>query len=696
MFEPQLIKRFGFLIILLCFINLKTEGQNDQLSNAIEIEESIESIIAANPDLSDAQLNEITERLNAIYQSKVDINTSDLRVFTELLLLNDIQIQAILVHRNKYGKYAALYELQTVNSIELSDIKRILPYLKPIGIEGVTPFDWNMLYKGNKTILARYTKLLQDQKGYLGDEPKYLGSNERYSIRFRHVVPGRVSIGFGMEKDAGEPFSRKYNDLFFDFTTFHIYLENVNKLVKRVVIGDFQASAGQGLILFSGYGFGKSAFTTAVKKNERSLRPSTSLNEINALRGAGVELNIAKNTSFMVFGSIRRSDGNAIIPDSIENDQEQIISSLQMAGLHRTLSEIEDKGYVKQITAGSTLKYAGTKFSIGINTVYDKLDKSLQPSDRGYNKYYFSGKEALNSSVDYTYFLRNVVLFGETAVNPAKSIATVNGALIGLHPKVSLALMFRHLPKEYYSLHGKVFSDQTATTNETGFYIGTEIKPSPRFVINAYADFYKHSWPTFQADGPSEGNSYLIKLSYQKRKKWDTYIQFRYQSEQVTGTNDVLIPALFSREKADIRFHFNRKVGNYLAWSSRFDYVHLILPGDNTENSYLMYQELWARPLGKPFSGFIRFAVFNVESYQSRIYSYEHYMAYDSRNLQFEGIGNRFVSGVRWKFFNGITIEASYNATKYSDRTAIGSGNDQILGNLRSEFRAQVRYGFGD
>lgn len=168
------------------------------------------------------------------------------------------------------------------------------------------------------------------------------------------------------------------------------------------------------------------------------MRPSTSLNEINALRGAGVELNIAKNTSFMIFGSIRRSDGNAIIPDSIENDQEQIISSLQMAGLHRTLSEIEDKGYVKQITAGSTLKYAGTKFSIGLNTVYDKLDKSLQPSDRGYNKYYFSGKEALNSSVDYTYFLRNVVLFGETAINPAKSIATVNGALIGLHPKVSL------------------------------------------------------------------------------------------------------------------------------------------------------------------------------------------------------------------------------------------------------------------
>ena len=691
-----MIIRHYILLIFLLSGAAHLSAQSDQLSNSIEIEESIESIIAANPELSDAQLNEITERLSSIYNNKLDINTSDLIVFTELLLLNDIQIRAIINHRLKYGKFAALYELQTVPGMEVSDIKRILPFLRPIGIEGVTPFRWDMLYKGNKTILARYTKVLQDQDGYLGDEPKYLGSNERYSIRFRHVVPGRVSIGFGMEKDAGEPFSRKYNDLYFDFTTFHIYLENINRVVKRVVVGDFQASAGQGLILFSGYGFGKSAFTTAVKRNERSLRPSTSLNEINALRGAGIELNVAKNTTLMVFGSLRNSDGNAVIPDSIDNDEEQIISSLQMAGLHRTLAEIEDKGYVKQLTTGATLKHSTSRFSVGLNAVYDKLNKSLRPSDRVYNRYYFSGNEALNASVDYTYFMRNVVFFGETAINPSKSIATVDGALIGLHPKVSLAVMFRHLPKEYYSLHGKVFADQTATTNETGIYFGTEIKPTPRFVINAYADFYKHSWPTFAADGPSEGNSYLLKLSYQKRKKWDSYIQFRYQSEQISGISDVLIPALFFRQKADIRLHFNKKVGNYLAWSSRFDYVHLKLPGDRTEQGYLMYQELWAKPLGKPYSCFVRFATFNIDSYQSRIYSYEHYVAYDSRNLQFDGVGNRFVAGARWKFFNGISLEASYNVTKYSDRVEIGSGNDLIIGPLRSEIRAQVRYGFGD
>lgn len=670
--------------------------EEGSLGNSIIMDEIIESILASNPELTDAQLNELTERLSTLSRNKLDINSSDLRVLVELLLLNEMQVFAIVSHRERYGKYAAIYELQTVPNVDVADIRRIMPFLRDIGIEGVSPFRWNMLYKGDKTLLMRYSRVLEDQAGYLGDAPKYLGSPDRFSVRFRHVVPGRVSIGLGAEKDAGEPFDTRYNPLYFDFTTFHIYLENVNRKIRRIVIGDFQASAGQGLILFSGYGFGRSAFTTAVKRNERSLRPSTSLNEINAFRGAGIELNLTRHISLTAFGSMRNSDGNAVIPDSIDNDEEQVISSLQMAGLHRTANEIEDKGYIRQLTTGGSLRYTSGRFSVGLNSVYDRLSKPLRPTDRVYNRFYFKGSEALNSSVDYTFYLKNVVLYGETAINPAGAIATVDGALVGLHPKVSLALLFRHMPKEYYSLHGKVFADQTVTTNETGVYAGLEIKPDPRLVINVYADFFMHSWPTFNADGPSEGSAYLFKAAYQKRKKWDAYIQFRYQSEQVSGISDALIPPLFFRRKTDIRMHFNKKVGNYLVWSSRLDYNHMNLPGDRDEDGYLMYQELWAKPLGKPVSGFIRFAHFNIDSYQSRIYSYEHYVAYDSRNIPFDGVGNRLVSGVRWKLHNGIVLEASYNRTKYTDRDVIGSGNDRITGAVRSEIRAQIRYGFGD
>jgi hypothetical protein len=676
---------------LTLYSQVETAKPDDILLNEI-----IESIIASNPELSEAQLNDLTERVAVLSNNKVDINTSDLKVLVELLLLNELQLKAILLHRELYGKFISIYELQSIASMEVEDIRRIMPFIRPFGMEGVSPFKWNMLYKGSKTLMIRYGRILQDQAGYLGDAPKYLGSQDQFSVRLRHVVPGRVSIGVGAEKDVGEPFNSKYNKLLFDFTTFHIYLEKVNKRIQSIAIGDFQASMGQGLILFSGYGFGRSSFSTAVKRNERSLRPSTSLNEINALRGVGIELNLTSRISFMTFASLRKSDGNAILPDSISSDLEEIVSSIQISGLHRTESEIRNKGHINQFTSGASLKYNHKRMSLGLNVVYDKLDKRLNPTDRIYNRFYFKGKEAMNSSVNYTFYLKNVVLYGETGCNPEGAVATVNGALIGLHPKVNMALLFRYLPKEYYSLHGKVFSDQTATTNETGFYAGVEIKPNPRLLINAYADLFKHEWPTFAANGPSEGIAYLIKAAYQVRKKWDAYIQVRYQSEEVKGIGSEIIPPLYARQKTDIRLHLNKKVSNLMTWSSRLDFNHMQLPGDKDEYGYLMYQELWAKPLGKPFSGFVRFSYFNIDSYQSRIYSYEHYQAYDSRNIGFDGVGNRFVTGLRWKFYNGIVLEASYNMTRYINKKTIGSGNDKIDGPLRSEIRAQIRYGFGD
>lgn len=688
--------RFVILCLLILAVGVISAQDDATLPDGEVIENVIESILAANPELSEAQINDITDRLTLLAQDKVDLNNSDLRIFEELLLLNELQVRSIVLHRQLYGAFISLYELQSVPILEITDIRRIWPFLKDIGLPGVSPFSWKMLYKGSKTLLARYAHVLEEPAGYAGDAPKYLGSRDQVSLRLRHVVPGRVSIGVGVEKDAGEPLNTTYNPLLFDFVTFHVYLEQVSKRIKRIALGDFQVSAGQGLIMFSGYGFGRSAFTTSIKRNERSIRPSTSLNEINALRGAAVEVALNDRLQVVAFASLRKSDGTLIIPDSISNDLDEVISSLQMSGLHRTESEIRNKGHIDQITTGGSLKYTGNKLQLGLNAVYDHLSKRLDPTDRVYNRFYFKGKEALNASFDYTYYFRNMIFYGETAINPEGAIATVDGMLIGLHPKVNLAMLFRHLPKEYYSLHGKVFSDQSQTTNEIGFYTGLEIKPTPRFVINIYADFFRHDWPTFSANGPSEGSAYLIKASYQKRKFWDGYLQVRYQSEQVSGTSDALIPPLYFRHKTDLRLHFNKKVSSLMTWSSRFDYNFMKLPGDRKENGYLMYQELWFKPLGKPYNGFVRVSHFNIDSYQSRIYSYEHYQAYDSRNVAFEGVGNRLVTGIRWKFHNGLVLEASYNMTKYTDRDQIGSGNDKINGPLKSEIRAQIRYGFND
>jgi hypothetical protein len=50
-------------------------------------------------------------------------------------------------------------------------------------------------------------------------------------------------------------------------------LQRYKSWLPAVMIGDFNASFGQGLIMHSGFGAGKSSFVTSIKKTGYTLRP---------------------------------------------------------------------------------------------------------------------------------------------------------------------------------------------------------------------------------------------------------------------------------------------------------------------------------------------------------------------------------------------------------------------------------------
>lgn len=653
----------------------------------------IESIVIANPDLPDNVINDIEIRLSSLYQNKIDLNSDDLGALSSLYLLSGTQVADIQSHIAKYGKLISFLELQSVPSMSLDDILRIKPFLKEIDDNRNTPFHISMLYDGTKQLAVRYVRGLEEKKGYTGESPPYLGSPDRLMINLRHASSSRVRWGLSLEKDAGEPLSRQYNKLYFDFVSFYLNLRNPVKRVNNIVIGDFQASMGQGLVMQSGYGFGKSAFSTNIKKSGMELRSSTGVNEIDALRGVGADIKLTKDVRLLAFASLRKTDGNVLEIDTLDPEfQEYSFSSFQTSGLHRTLSELADRRQIDQVTAGGSIQYRKNSFSIGINGVGDWLDKKFAVTDRIYNRFYFSGDHAWNSSIDYSYSLNNFHFFGEAAMNDKKSIAFIQGLMLGLHSKASLAILYRNLPIRYYALHGNAFTDQSSPTNEKGLYIGLEIRPITYLVINSYADFYRHDWATFQATAPSTGHDYLVKISYQKRKKWDTYLQLKYSNDEVDGSSNEIVPGLSQRSRLNLRAHFSQKIGNLLTWNSRVEWMMYRLSDVPDEHGSLIYQEFWLRPMGKPFSGFVRFTFFNTDSYNSRIYAYEHYVAYDSRNTPFYGDGNRFNAGLRYKFRKGFNLEAAYNITKYKNALTIGSGNEEIKGSVTSEIRLQCRY----
>ena len=88
------------------------------------------------------------------------------------------------------------------------------------------------------------------------------------------------------EKDRGEEFFTGSNKQGFDFYSAHLFIKDYNRTIKAIAIGDYAVSFGQGLILYSGFGAGKSSYVMNIKRTVPGCCGTyTSVNESNFQRG---------------------------------------------------------------------------------------------------------------------------------------------------------------------------------------------------------------------------------------------------------------------------------------------------------------------------------------------------------------------------------------------------------------------------
>jgi hypothetical protein len=100
------------------------------------------------------------------------------------------------------------------------------------------------------------------------------------------------------------------------------------------------------------------------------------------------------------------------------------------------------------------------------------------------------------------------------------------------------------------------------------------------------------------------------------------------------------------------------------------------------------------KQLSSPISFAARYALFETDSYYSRIYAYENDVLYAFSIPAYNGRGSRFYISAKYHIARGIDFWLRYAQTFYSDRNEIGSSKEQINGNTKSEIKAQLRLKF--
>ena len=206
--------------------------------------------------------NTLFESLADYLRKPLNINKADEEDLRDLLLLNDVQIAGLLRHRAIAGDLISVYELQSVPGFTPEIIRALMPYITTGGdLDDYQVSIKEMLRDGSNELFLRWARVLEPQKGFSPPadtaDSRYLGDPNQYYLRYRHSYGTKLSIGLTAEKDRGEQFFSGANRYGFDFYSAHIALRNYNRSIKALVLGDYSVSFGQGLIMLTGFNYGK-------------------------------------------------------------------------------------------------------------------------------------------------------------------------------------------------------------------------------------------------------------------------------------------------------------------------------------------------------------------------------------------------------------------------------------------------------
>ncbi|WP_225869620.1 helix-hairpin-helix domain-containing protein [Pedobacter psychroterrae] len=673
-----------FILLFILFSCDSCMAQEDELIK--DIVESFAENLSEDYDLS-----ELIEQLHYLRKHPINLNNTRPAELKKLVFLSALQISNLFAHLNSNGKLIDVLELQGINGFDAATITRIIPFVR-IGqrtlLADATVND--LIKSGNNDLMLRYGQIIQTQKGFK-DLPgsRYLGSAEKLLLRYRYSYVDAVSISLVAEKDAGEQLWRGAIGL--DHLSGNIGFYNLNKVVDKVIVGDYALQFGQGLTLWSGFAFGKGPDVTSVASKDVGLRPYSSSNEASFLRGIASTLHLNRHVALTPFVSFRKLDASLKFPA----EGGATLQNINISGLHRTLTELKNQKSLKQNVYGGALKYVSSNLHIGLVGYHSIYQHEFITGTQLYNKYAFIGKKLFNTGAHYNYTLGNIYLYGEAAHSVKGGWAIVNGAMTSLSPKVSVVLLFRNYDRDYHSFLSNGVGEGSEISNEKGWYAGINYSPDKRWMFSVYSDYFKFPWLRYRVDAPSSGYEALGQAAFTPKKTFKLLLRYKREVKQQNpeaGTEEKIL--LVWVNKQNFRMEANWKMNKKFSFQQRAELINYQKGRAADEWGYLIYQDINYHPLSAKLSANIRIAYFNTPSYNSRIYAFEDDVLYGSSFGGYNGKGIRTFVNLRYRLLRQMDLWARYALYAYQDRIMIGSGLDEIPGSKKSDFKLQVRYQF--
>ncbi len=575
---------------------------------------------------------------------KINLNTATREQLEEFSFLTSKQIENLLEYRFDYKEFLTIYELYLIEEWDSQTVEMFYPFVE-VKPKDEDKFSLKKSFKNSDhQLINRVDYTLQEKKGY--KENKYLGKPWGGYLKYK-LTEKNLSLGFTMEKDAGEPFDFK-NNQGFDFYSAHFMINNLWKF-KTLIIGDYKLNFGQGLVFNSSAFYGSASNVEQYIQRTDKISKYTSNTETNFFRGIATTLKFDK-LNISLFASYNYIDSTN--------------------GYHRTENEIKKKFSGYKFSTGGNINYRFKFGKIGFSAVYDSIN--------------------LNFGLDYRFHIKNYGLAGEVAVDKKGNIATLHNFYFNTEYNISSNIMLRYYGKDYSSSFANAYSMKD-NSGEVGALWSFLWNINEKWKWYNSADIAFFLEEKYLISKPSVGYKINTLFSYNIKENHLLNIKYSFDSKEKddTSSEDFIRPTL-SYIKHSVSVIYNGNFINGAVFKSGVMYNFYKYGNEKGSSGYLLYQDLgwkWSK-----INFITRIAFFNALEYENRLYSYENDVLYVFSSNQYNGKGIRFFFNFNYKIFKNLQFCFKVSNTFYIDRNIIGSGNETILGPNKTDFHILLNW----
>ena len=622
--------------------------------NSQEGWESVLETLLSDEELPADALEELADMYESLHADPLNINTATREELSMLPFLTDRQIEDIHAYIYIHGPMLTLGELQLTGSLDYTT-RRLLRHFVYAG--EVPPQKEKLrladvLSNGRNELTARMDIPLYVRKGFVSGA--YAGGRLSHSLRYSFNWHNRIRFGVSADKDAGE---RGY-----DFWSSYLFVKDMGVL-KELILGNFNAQFGQGLLMGGGFSVGKSMALSTMSRQTQGLKPHSSTREYGYQRGVGAALGWG-NTAFTLMASRTPLDA------TLKGDT--VISSFKEDGYHRTPLELSKKHNVTLSMLAANVRYSFRGLRFGVTALTERFSLPY----KGHGGFTGVSADCSVNRARYSVQAELSLLDSKPALIAQQTFRMRNGWTANA--------VFRHYSPGYVSLHSNAMAEG-GVQNETGLLTGLAHN-GRNLKVSGYADLFMHPEARYGASAPSNGMDLRMEADWRAGRRDAVYATARFKAKQkdckYTGQLEYCLTGRY-------RLRWTHDFSSGAQLRTQFFYVRYDFIAEPITNGYALTGSFDHSLLDSKLDVSLSAAAFCTESYDCRVSVYESGLRYSYNFISLYGKGGRLAATVKYRMTPHMQLNLKAGGTYYLDRDEISSSYQRIDSNHKEDISLQ-------